>query len=55
MGEKFIAITRELDQLVEVVVQTARDLQKDAAHDLQVVSAITVGASIGLAGLVLVL
>jgi len=54
-GEKFIAITRELDQLVEVVVQTAGDLQKDADHHLRVVSAITVGVSIGLAGLVLVL
>jgi len=54
-GEKFIAITRELDQLVDVVVQIAGDLQKDADHHLRVVSAITVGVSIGLAGLVLVL
>ena len=51
-GEKFIAITRELDQLVDVVVQIAGDLQKDADHHLRVVSAITVGVSIGLAGLV---
>jgi len=54
-GEKFIAITRELDQLVDVVVQIAGDLQKDADRHLRVVSAITVGVSIGLAGLVLVL
>jgi hypothetical protein len=44
-----------LDQLVDVVVQIAGDLQKDADHHLKVVSAITVGVSIGLAGLVLVL
>lgn len=54
-GEKFIAITRELDQLVDVVVQIAGDLQKDADRHLRVVSAITVGVSIGLAGLVLIL
>lgn len=54
-GEKFIAITRELDQLVDVVVQIAGDLQKEADHHLRIVSAITVGVSIGLAGLVLVL
>ena len=54
-GEKFITITRELDQLVDVVVQIAGDLQKDADHHLRVVSAITVGVSIGLAGLVLAL
>lgn len=54
-GDKFIAITRELDQLVDVVVQIAGDLQKDADRHLRVVSAITVGVSIGLAGLVLIL
>jgi hypothetical protein len=54
-GEKFIALTHELDQLVDVVGQIAGDLQKDADHHLRVVSAITVGVSIGLAGLVLVL
>ena len=48
-------ITRELDQLVDVVVQIAGNLQKDADHYLRVVSAITVGVSIGLAGLVLAL
>lgn len=54
-GEKFIAITRELDQLVDVVVQIAGDLQKEADRHLRIASAITVGVSIGLAGLVLVL
>jgi hypothetical protein len=54
-GEKFIAITRELDQLVNVVVQIAGDLQKEADRHLRIASAITVGVSIGLAGLVLVL
>lgn len=55
IAEKFIAITRQLDELVDLVVQIAGDLQKDADHHLRVVSAITVGVSIGLAGLVLVL
>ncbi len=54
-GEKFIAITRELDQLVDVVVQIAGDLQQEADRHLRIASAITVGVSIGLAGLVLIL
>jgi len=54
-GEKFIAITRELDQLVGVVVQIAGDLQKEADRHLRIASAITVRLSIGLAGLIVVL
>jgi hypothetical protein len=54
-GEKFIAITCELDQLVDVVVQIAGDFQKEADRHLRIASAITVGVSIVLAGLVLIL
>jgi hypothetical protein len=54
-GEKFIAITHELDQLVGVVVQIAGDLQKEADCHLRIASAITVRVSIGPAGLIVVL
>lgn len=54
-GMKFIAVTHELDQLLDVVVQIAGDLQKEADRHVRIVSAITVGVSIGVAGLVLVL
>jgi hypothetical protein len=54
-GDKYIALTRGLDQLVDVVVQTAGDLQKDADRHLRVATALTVGVSVGLAALVLVL
>lgn len=52
-GEKFIAVTLELDRLLEVVAQIAGEVRDDADRRLHLVSAIVVGVSALLAGLVL--
>lgn len=52
-GEKFIAVTLELDRLLEVVAKIAGDVRDDADRRLRSMSAIVVGISVLLAGLVL--
>jgi predicted nuclease with TOPRIM domain len=52
-GEKFIAVTLELDRLLEVVAMIAGEVRDDADRRLHLVSTIVVGISALLAGLVL--
>lgn len=52
-GAKFIAVTLELDQLLEVVAKIAGDVRDDADRQLRSMSTIVVGISTLLAGLVL--
>lgn len=52
-GSKFIAVTLELDQLLEVVAKIAGEVRDEADRQLRTMSAIVVGISALLAGLVL--
>lgn len=52
-GAKFIAVTLELDQLLEVVAKIAGEVRDEADRQLRTMSAIVVGISVTLAGLVL--
>lgn len=54
-GTKFIAVTLELDQLLEVVAKIAGAVRDDADRQLRSMSTIVVGISALLAGLVLFL
>jgi Four helix bundle sensory module for signal transduction len=52
-GSKFIAVTLELDLLLEVVAKIAGEVRNDADRQLRTMSAIAIGISALLAGLVL--
>lgn len=54
-GAKFIAVTSELDRLLEVVAGIAGEVKKDADARLRLETMVIVGLSMGLAVLVLVL
>lgn len=54
-GAKFIAVTLELDQLLEVVARIAGEVRDEADRQLRTMSAVVVGISTLLAGLVLFL
>lgn len=52
-GSRFIAVTLELDQLLEVVARIAGEVRDEADRQLRRMSAVAIGISILLAGLVL--
>ena len=54
-GVKFIDVTLELDRLLDVVAGIAGEVKKDADARLRIETMVIVGASLGLAALVLVL
>ncbi len=54
-GAKFIAVTLELDHLLEVVARIAGEVRDEADRQLRTMSAVVVGISTLLAGLVLFL
>lgn len=52
-GAKFIAVTLELDRLLEVVAVIAGEVRKDADSRLRLETMVIVGVSLGLAAMVL--
>lgn len=52
-GEKFIAVTLELDRLLDVVAKIAGEARNEADHQLRIMSAIVIAVSSFLIGLVL--
>jgi hypothetical protein len=54
-GAKFIAVTLELDRLLEIVANIAGEVRRRADHTLRVATALLIGVSLALAMVALVL
>lgn len=52
-GEKFVAVSLALNELLRTVAQIAGDVNEEADRLLRIMSTIIVAGSIGLAGLVI--